>query len=90
MAKKRLKKKVKFVLFIILVLLFSTVSVMFFNIDIKDNFDVKNKIIKPKEVWPKVSKISLVATGDGLLHNVVYLDAYDRSTKTFNFAPQLI
>ena len=57
------------------------------------DFKVYNKIIhtnkEVKEVWPKVSKISLVATGDGLLHNAVYTDAYDRNTGTFNFESQL-
>ena len=89
MAKRRLKKKVRIILFLFILLIAICISVFLFSMDSKDNFDVKNKIIKPKEVWPKVSKISLVATGDGLLHNAVYLDAYDRNTKTFNFAPQL-
>ena len=50
-----------------------------------DNNDEK----EPEELWPKESKISLVATGDGLLHNAVYIDAYDAENKTFDFSNQL-
>lgn len=49
----------------------------------------KNKDNTDNDTYPKTYKASLVATGDGLLHNAVYLDAYDKSTGTFDFAPQL-
>ncbi len=92
MAKFRLKKKAR--VFIILCILVFAVIIALISILSNNSitFDVKNKISgkdKNKEVWPKVSKISLLATGDGLLHNSVYLDAYDKETKTFDFSPQL-
>ena len=89
--KRKLKKKVKVVFWGLLILIILGIGI--FAIPKKDNdFNVKNKILHKKEaeeVWPKVSKISLVATGDGLLHNSVYMDAYDKSTGKFDFSKQL-
>lgn len=76
----------------IILLLLGCVVVYYFVFqtkDIKSNNNVLETFKKEKEVWPKVHKASLLATGDGLLHNAVYLDAYDRSTDTFDFHPQL-
>ena len=92
MARKALKKGVKASLLGVLVLFIIMVALVSAFTGNKIQFNVKNKLTskeKNTEVWPKVSKISLVATGDGLLHNAVYYDAYDRNTKTFDFSPQL-
>ena len=92
MASKRLKKPIKISLILFLVafvVCIALVSVLSGN---SINFNVKNKITgkdTPKEVWPKVSKLSLVATGDALLHNSVYVDAYNRQTDTFDFSNQI-
>ncbi|MBR4231413.1 MAG: CapA family protein [Bacilli bacterium] len=92
MAKFRLKKKAR--VFIILCVLVFAITIALVSIfsDNSIKFDVKNKIsgkAKNKEVWPKISKLSLVATGDALLHNSVYIDAYNRQTETFDFSKQI-
>ena len=94
MAKKRIKKKFKkFILFVLLVGIIAG-AFYYFTKD-KNSSTSFNKSTETskkedsKETYPKVSKISLVATGDGLLHNAVYADAYDRSTDTFDFSKQI-
>lgn len=92
MAKFRLKKKAR--VFIILCVLVFAITIALVSVfsDNSIKFDVKNKIsgkAKNKEVWPKISKLSLVATGDALLHNSVYIDAYNRQTETFDFSKQI-
>lgn len=93
MKKRHLKKKVKVLLWIFLILLISLPLIISLTKDNKFDFSVNNKESNNKKVskdtYPKTSKISLVATGDGLLHNAVYMDAYNSQTGTFNFAPQL-
>ena len=92
MAKVRLKKPVRIFFSLCIVGFFVALALVSIFSGNAIKFNVKNKInglTKPKEVWPKVSTISLLATGDGLLHNAVYLDAYDEKTKTFDFSPQL-
>ncbi len=99
MAKRRLKKSVKgvFVLLILIVIVFGSYFVLT-KTDLKDNILGKvnnissknsNKKDPPEETYPKTYKASLVATGDGLLHNAVYLDAYNSATKTYDFSSQL-
>ncbi len=100
MKKRRLKKKVK-VIIAFLIIGIALVYGLFFiknnkksvnfikRIFVNDKKENKEKPQAPKEVWPKVEKLSLVATGDGLLHNSVYIDAYDSDTDTFNFSHQL-
>ena len=90
--KRKLKKKYKLLIFGLIIAIIGG-SIIIFLPKNKSQFVISNKIIhnkeEVKEVWPKVSTISLVATGDGLLHNAVYMDAYNRNTKTFNFDSQL-
>lgn len=89
--KRRLKKKFKITFGILIILIVLGIGI-FLIPNHNDDFNVKNKIShkkKAEEVWPKISKISLVATGDGLLHNAVYMDAYNRETGTFDFSKQL-
>ena len=93
--KRKLKKKVKILLWIALFAVLTVVAVVAIKPNLNFDFEVKNKVSSKKknkdnnEQWPKVTKISLVATGDGLLHNAVYMDAYNREKGSFNFAPQL-
>ena len=92
MAKFRLKKKARISIILIIIAFAVTIALISILGGNSFNFDVKNKISgkeKNKEVWPKVSKLSLVATGDALLHNSVYIDAYDRQTETFDFGKQI-
>lgn len=101
MKKRRLKKKVKFTLALLIIGITLIYGFIFLKNNpksinfikeflMKENNSIKNDKPKiPKEVWPKVEKISLVATGDALLHNSVYIDAYNKKTDTFNFAPQV-
>ena len=95
MAKRRkLKKSIKFFFFLILFILVLGAAYFYYDNFYLDKNTTKTKEVKKekkvlKETWPKVSKISLVATGDGLLHNAVYYDAYNASADTFDFHPQL-
>lgn len=93
MAKRRLKKKVKLFISIFLFILVGTTGfILVTKTGLLDKAHISSPSQKekpPKEVWPKVYKASLVATGDALLHNTVYLDAYNKDTDTFDFRPQL-
>lgn len=104
MAKRRVKKKIKRLFSLILILFITSlgayllytktnlfkagesISSLFKAVETKSPSSKKDE---PKEVWPKVYKASLVATGDALLHNAVYMDAYNKATDTFDFRPQL-
>lgn len=95
----RLKKKVKktFKKLLILIILVIGSFLIYENWEILNKFVQKQKDNQseptfniPAETYPKSSTISLVATGDGLLHNAVYIDAYDKATKTFDFSNQLV
>lgn len=95
MAKKRkLKKKFKLLFFLLLIAIIITYGFTFYkNYNSKKDNNKNNndvKVVKEEEnIYPKTYKLSLVATGDGLLHNSVYNDAYDSTTDTFDFSPQL-
>ena len=89
--KRRLKKKIKIIILLLIIILIGIFSYLIAN-KINNNEDFEfSKLINEKEKikYPITKKISLVATGDGLLHNAVYLDAYDKETDTFDFSPQL-
>lgn len=85
---KRRKLKRKTIIFIIIIIIFAFIGIMVKSFFFNNNNKIINTEIH-KEVWPKISKISLLATGDALLHNAVYHDAYDKNTGTFNFSQQL-
>ncbi len=97
MAKKKLKKKFKVVFTLIIIIVISLGGYIAFTKSddilskIKGNSSEGNKTSEntQEEIYPKTYKASLIATGDGLLHNPVYNDAYDAATKTFDFTPQL-
>lgn len=88
--KKKIKKSIK-IIFVLILLCLGTYLVLFLN---KDNSTLDNipKVIKPKEpkiTYPIVNKISLVATGDALLHNSVVNDGYDKTTGKFDYSKNL-
>lgn len=86
--KRKIKKSIKFIFTFIMLISITITS--YFLISKDDNKFNFNKIVNENKVtYPIIKKISLVATGDALLHNPVYLSAYDKETDTFNFAPQL-
>ncbi len=96
MAKRKLKKKYKVVFWLLaLIIIFTGGYLVISKTALKDNFlnktnaPNKDNETKENESYPKTYKASLIATGDGLLHNAVYLDAYDKATNTFDFKPQL-
>lgn len=94
MSRKRRKMKSgakKFsVICLILALLICLVAYLPKNISFKK---ITNKITEngnKKEEKPKkvVQKVSVVATGDALIHSGVFNDAYDPSTKDYDFSKQ--
>ena len=89
--RKRIKKQAKFFLYVVFILALALICYNKFIKNDLSGFDVKTKLPsnKPQETWPKETKISLVATGDAVLHNSVYMDAYDRKTGNFDFSDQL-
>lgn len=92
--KRKLKRSIKktFISFFIIALLSFGSYYLYKNTSLFESNAApsKNEEKKPpKEVWPKVYKASLLATGDALLHNTVYLDAYNKETDSFDFSPQL-
>ena len=89
MAKRKLKSKVKFIFAFMIIIAIAIIA--FFKLNKNLEFDVSNitKIIGKKETWPKVSTVSLVATGDGLLHNPIYKAAYNKETDTYDFREML-
>lgn len=92
--KRKLKKSIKKFLYFLLITGIVIGGIYLGQRFLKTN-DIKigNKLSSPKEpeeVWPKVSKISLVATGDALLHNSVYLDGYDKASKTYDYSHHLL
>ncbi|MGN1379072.1 MAG: CapA family protein [Bacilli bacterium] len=89
--KRRVKKKIKIIFSLIITFLIGIFSYLIAkNINNNEDFEF-NKLINEKEkiIYPITKKISLVATGDALLHNPVYLDAYDKNTETFDFSSQM-
>ena len=87
--KRRIKKSIKICFTFIILIALTIVSYLSINKNGGNDFNFNKLINENKITYPIVNKISLVATGDALLHNPVYLSAYDNSTESFNFAPQL-
>ena len=89
--KRRLKKKIKIIFSVIIIILIGNFSYLIAkNINNNEDLDF-SKLINEKDkiTYPITKKISLVATGDALLHNPVYLDAYNKETETFDFSSQM-
>ena len=57
------------------------------NNDAEENKE-KEKIEEEKEIFPKTYKLSIVGTGDALLHNIVYKTAYVDANR-YDFTDQL-
>ena len=87
--KRRIKKSIKICFIFIILIALTIVSYWIINNNVGKDFNFNKLVNENKITYPIVNKISLVATGDALLHNPVYISAYDNSTKSFNFAPQL-
>ena len=94
MASRRMKRKVKRLLLLLLLVLIVAGGFGGYKIYKKIKAHSNNNPVEkekekepepPKEVWPKVYKASLVATGDGLLHNTLVNDAHDVATDTYDF-----
>ena len=92
--KRRVKAKVKAFIFIFVLLALIVLGISY----IPKHFDVKKSPVinnkdkeekKEEEPKIKVSKVSVIATGDALIHGGVYKDAYDSSTKEYDFSKQL-
>lgn len=85
--KRKMKKSIKILGTLLIIIVIGSLGLA-----IKNHQSPKNQTSfapVPEEQWPKISKISLVATGDALLHNGVYVDAYNKNTKTFDFTKQI-
>ena len=87
--KRRIKKSIKICFIFIILIALTIVSYWIINKNSGKDFNFNKLVNENKITYPIVNKISLVATGDALLHNPVYISAYDNSTESFNFAPQL-
>lgn len=87
--KRRIKKSIKICFIFIILIALTIVSYWCINKNGGKDFNFNKFVNENKITYPIVNKISLVATGDALLHNPVYISAYDNSTESFNFAPQL-
>ncbi len=87
--KKRVKKKIILVTFI---LAFVLLGCFAFNLMFSDNDgNSKNPIknILEREDPIKTYTAKLIATGDGLIHSPLYNAAYNSSTKTYDFSNML-
>ena len=82
-------KSIKICFIFIILIALTIVSYLIINKNGGKDFNFNKLVNENKITYPIVNKISLVATGDALLHNPVYISAYDNSTESFNFAPQL-
>ena len=84
MSKRKIKKSIKKIfLFILLIGIVISGTICY-----KKFFKPKNlPIIKeiPPEIWPKVYKASMLATGDSLLHKPILNEAYNKETDKYDF-----
>ena len=88
--KKRLLRSFILLLFLVVIVGSAFYYKKYFNNDDKESIkevikDKTNKIIKEK--WPKEQTISLIATGDGLIHN--NLAYYAKTADGYDFKPFL-
>jgi len=93
--KKKLKKKIKYLFLSIFILSFISLSINYtISYFSKDSYSflIKNKESKKEdvveEIWPKEYKIDLLATGDGLIHNLLAMYA-EQSDGTYDFSDYL-
>jgi Putative enzyme of poly-gamma-glutamate biosynthesis (capsule formation) len=95
MKKRRKVKKNVLRNFIILLLVIGTGFYLYLNKDTifnknitPANNDKPNVIKEPEEIWPKETKVSFLATGDGLIHNTLANNALQKDG-TYNFTGYL-
>ncbi len=82
--KRRLKKRVK-VAFLLLCIALGFCLYVLFNVPEKTNTPVPEKVV---ETYPKYYNLSMVATGDVLIHKTVYSDA-SKGDGTYDFCKQM-
>ncbi len=87
--KKRVKKKIILVTFVLAIVLlgFFTFNWFFKDTEGKPKNPIQNILEKENPI--KTYKASLIATGDGLIHSPLYNAAYNSSTKTYDFSNML-
>lgn len=83
--KRKIKKGPKIFGFILLIIIIGIIIYPVFTKK-EEPIDEKPIVEEPKE---KTYKLSLVMVGDALIHSSVYNDAYDSSTKTYDFKKQV-
>lgn len=86
MKKKKLKKKFIVILYILFLIFLGIILFLVFN-------KKKNIILNKKEdiiieVWPKVFNLSMVATGDCLIHRTIYNEA-KKEDGTYDFCKMM-
>ena len=89
--RRKVKKRVKSfcIICLFLALIICAIAYVPKHFNVKENpvvKEIKEKIEEPKI---KVSKVSVIATGDALIHSGVYKDAYDSTTNDYDFSKQL-
>lgn len=89
----KLRKKAKRRLLLLTILLIGIFGLVFkFTLDNESSsFNSDNSLEKEniKEEPIKTTKVSLIATGDGLVHSTVYKAAYEETSKTYDFSSML-
>ena len=90
MAKRRVKKRVRKIFLLLVIVLILVGGYFAYNKFFKGNNDSTPGIIKtikqePKETWPKVETVSLIAGGDTVIHNDVA--NYAKTNSGYNFKP---
>ena len=86
MSKRRIKKSIKKIFFFILligIVISGTIVYKKFSKEKTSPIVNENKILP--EVWPKVYKASMLATGDSLLHKPILNEAYNKETDKYDF-----
>ena len=90
-SRRKVKKSVKSfaVICILLALIICAVAYIPKHFDVKDSPVIESKSTKKEDEKPKikVSKVSVIATGDALIHSGVYKDAYNGTD--YDFSKQL-
>lgn len=85
--KKNMKKKSNLLKLIFLVLIIVMIIVVWQELINKNNNGIEVSADAIKEKIPEDSVATIVAAGDTLCHGQVYKDAYDSSTKEYDFSP---
>lgn len=88
--KRKFKRKIRIIFSLLLIITISVFGYKYYKSNTnKDILNINKTVNENKVTYPITKKISLVATGDALLHNSLYLDAYDSKTDSFDFNDDL-